>query len=140
MVAATYADYAEIDEFEETIKAWRRGEVDDTTFRGQRLHMGTYGIRNSDAHMIRVKVPGGLLEPDHLDAVADIAEAHSRGFAHLTTRQNFHSPHGRCKAFRATATTMAIGISPVRVTANLVLFHRPCDRSHPQCTLSSSLF
>ena len=89
MVAATYADYAEIDEFEETIKAWRRGEVDDTTFRGQRLHMGTYGIRNSDAHMIRVKVPGGLLEPDHLDAVADIAEAHSRGFAHLTTRQNF---------------------------------------------------
>jgi sulfite reductase beta subunit-like hemoprotein len=36
-----------------------------------------------------VKVPGGELAPAHLDAVADIADSYSRGFAHLTTRQNF---------------------------------------------------
>ncbi|CAN5512192.1 nitrite/sulfite reductase [soil metagenome] len=89
MVAASYADYTEIEEFERTIAAWRAGEIDDDTFRSKRLHMGTYGIRNSVDHMIRIKIPGGLIEPDHLDAIADVADAYSRGFAHLTTRQNF---------------------------------------------------
>ncbi len=89
MAIDTYADHAEIDEFERTIAAWRAGEIDDDTFRGKRLHMGTYGIRNSEDHMIRIKIPGGLIEPDHLDAIADVADRHSRGFAHLTTRQNF---------------------------------------------------
>jgi sulfite reductase (ferredoxin) len=89
MVAASYADYTEIDELEQTIAAWRAGEIDDDTFRSKRLHMGTYGIRNSVDHMIRIKIPGGLIEPDHLDAIADVADTYSRGFAHLTTRQNF---------------------------------------------------
>lgn len=89
MVAASYADYTEIDEFEQVIAAWRAGEIDDDTFRGKRLHMGCYGIRQSVDHMVRIKIPGGIIEPDHLDAVADVADAHSRGFAHLTTRQNF---------------------------------------------------
>lgn len=89
MVTAPYADYTEIDEFERTIAAWKAGEIDDDTFRARRLHMGTYGIRNSVDHMIRIKIPGGVIEPDHLDAVADVADAYSRGFAHLTTRQNF---------------------------------------------------
>ncbi len=89
MSTVSYADYAEIDEFERTIDAWKAGEIDDDAFRGKRLHMGTYGIRNSADHMIRIKIPGGLIEPNHLDAVADVADGYSRGFAHLTTRQNF---------------------------------------------------
>ncbi|HUG83978.1 MAG TPA: nitrite/sulfite reductase [Euzebya sp.] len=89
MVTASYAEYTEIDELEKTIAAWKAGEIDDDTFRARRLHMGTYGIRQSADHMIRIKIPGGIIEPDHLDAIADVANAHSRGFAHLTTRQNF---------------------------------------------------
>ncbi|MEE8601772.1 nitrite/sulfite reductase [Euzebya tangerina] len=85
----SYADMAEIDEFEQTIAAWKAGTIDDDEFRTRRLHMGTYGIRNSEDHMIRIKIPGGLIEPDHLDAIADVADEYSRGFAHLTTRQNF---------------------------------------------------
>jgi sulfite reductase beta subunit-like hemoprotein len=84
-----YAELAEIDQFASTIAAWRAGALGDDDFRAKRLHMGCYGIRQSDTHMIRVKVPGGELEPRHLDAMADIADAYSRGFAHLTTRQNF---------------------------------------------------
>jgi sulfite reductase (ferredoxin) len=84
-----YADYTEIEEFERVIAEWRSGDIDEDAFRTRRLHMGCYGIRQSDTHMIRVKVPGGALAPDHLDALADIADRYSRGFGHITTRQNF---------------------------------------------------
>jgi sulfite reductase (ferredoxin) len=86
---ADYAELSEIDAFASTIAAWRAGEIDDDAFRSKRLHMGCYGIRQSDTHMIRVKVPGGVLEPAHFEALADVADSHSRGFTHITTRQNF---------------------------------------------------
>jgi sulfite reductase (NADPH) hemoprotein beta-component len=38
--------------------------------------------------MQRVKIPQGVLTAEQLEALADVAEAHSRGFAHVTTRQN----------------------------------------------------
>ncbi len=84
-----YADLEEIEEFERAIAAWRAGELSDDDFKAKRLHLGCYGIRQSDTHMVRIKVPGGTLAPAHLDTIADIAEVYSRGFAHVTTRQNF---------------------------------------------------
>lgn len=85
----SYAEFTEIDEFERLIADFRAGAVDEDTFRSRRLAMGTYGIRQSDTHMIRVKVPGGSLAPEHLEALADAADRYSRGFGHITTRQNF---------------------------------------------------
>jgi sulfite reductase beta subunit-like hemoprotein len=38
--------------------------------------------------MIRIKIPMGLLGPEQLVAVAAVADEHSRGFGHVTTRQN----------------------------------------------------
>lgn len=83
------SDLSEIEDFERAIAAWRAGDLDDDAFKARRLHLGCYGIRQSDTHMVRVKVPGGILAPDHLDALADNAQSYSRGFAHVTTRQNF---------------------------------------------------
>src|SRR5437899_8354081 len=42
--------------------------------------------------MLRVKIPQGLLTADQLQALADVGERYSRGFGHITTRQNvqFH--------------------------------------------------
>jgi sulfite reductase (NADPH) hemoprotein beta-component len=42
--------------------------------------------------MLRVKIPQGILSADALRAVADVSERFSRGFSHITTRQNvqFH--------------------------------------------------
>src|SRR5438552_1035590 len=42
--------------------------------------------------MLRVKVPQGILDAPQLHALADVAETFSRGFGHVTTRQNvqFH--------------------------------------------------
>ena len=38
--------------------------------------------------MFRVKIPFGRLGPEQLDALADVARPTSRGFGHVTTRQN----------------------------------------------------
>ena len=62
-------------------------------WRAFRLVRGTYGQRQAeDAQMLRVKIPQGVLTGDQLDALADVGERYSRGFGHITTRQNvqFH--------------------------------------------------
>ena len=58
-----------------------------------RLNQGIYGQRQGGHNqMVRVKIPYGRVEPDQLEMLAYIAETYSRGWGHLTTRQNvqFH--------------------------------------------------
>ena len=58
-----------------------------------RLNNGIYGQRQGGHNqMLRVKVPYGSITPEQLDMFAHIAETYSRGWGHLTTRQNvqFH--------------------------------------------------
>src|SRR3546814_20384273 len=42
--------------------------------------------------MVRVKIPYGKIDPAQLDMMAHIADTYSRGWGHITTRQNvqFH--------------------------------------------------
>ena len=39
-----------------------------------------------NSYMCRIRVPGGILKSYQLEGVADIADAHGGGFAHVTTR------------------------------------------------------
>ena len=62
-------------------------------FKVFRLANGVYGQRQGGRdQMIRIKAPYGAIEPRQLEALADISERYSRGWGHLTTRQNvqFH--------------------------------------------------
>jgi sulfite reductase (NADPH) hemoprotein beta-component len=89
----SFADEADIDEFVATLDRYERGELTPDQWRAFRLVRGTYGQRQSgDAQMIRVKIPQGVLDVAQLGALADVAERWSRGFGHVTTRQNlqFH--------------------------------------------------
>jgi len=89
----SFADEADVDDFVRTLDAFEKGEIGPDQWRAFRLVRGTYGQRQSgDAQMVRVKIPQGVLGADQLRALADVAERHSRGFGHITTRQNvqFH--------------------------------------------------
>ena len=89
----SFANEAEIDEFVATLEKYERGEITPDQWRVYRLVRGTYGQRQAeDAQMLRVKIPQGLLTADQLDVLAEIGERYSRGFGHITTRQNiqFH--------------------------------------------------
>src|SRR5256885_5306725 len=88
-----FASVADIDEFVTTLERYERGEMTPDQWRAFRLVRGTYGQRQADdAQMLRVKIPQGVLDAEQLSALADVGERYSRGFGHITTRQNlqFH--------------------------------------------------
>jgi sulfite reductase beta subunit-like hemoprotein len=64
------------------------GKLTDDQLRPHRLRRGVYGQRQEGVHMIRTKVPGGLLTSDQLRQMAKVADDFAGGKGHLTTRQN----------------------------------------------------
>jgi sulfite reductase (ferredoxin) len=83
----------ELRSFEDGARRFIAGEIDDDVFRVMRLNQGVYGQRQGGFNqMVRVKIPYGRVEPDQLEMFGYLAETYSRGWAHLTTRQNvqFH--------------------------------------------------
>ncbi len=84
---------AELDTYEQTVAEHLACRIDDEVFRVFRLNHGIYGQRQGGtSQMVRVKVPHGRLTPEQLEVLAHVAEAYSRGWGHITTRQNlqFH--------------------------------------------------
>ncbi len=79
----------ELTKFEDGVRQYLAGEIDEDVFRVFRLNQGIYGQRQGGHNqMVRVKVPHGRLEPDQLEMLGYLASTYSRGWAHLTTRQN----------------------------------------------------
>ena len=103
----SFANEAEIDEFAATLDKFERGELTADQWRAYRLVRGNYGQRQDVVQMIRVKIPQGVLDATQLVALADVADTWSRGFGHITTRQNvqFHflQPHDVELAMRRLA-------------------------------------
>jgi len=123
----SFASEADIDEFASVLGQFERGEITAEQWRLFRLVRGTYGQRQTDdAQMIRVKIPQGVLSVEQLQALADVAEHYSRGFGHITTRQNvqFHfvrlrdaEPAMRRLADAGLTTREACGNSVRNITA-----------------------
>src|SRR5881628_1352093 len=87
-----FASAKDIEEFVSVLEAFERGEIGPDEFRVFRLTRGIYGQRQDDVQMIRVKIPQGVLSGNQLRSLVRVARERSRGFAHVTTRQNvqFH--------------------------------------------------
>src|SRR3954462_6230075 len=123
----SFADEADIDEFVTTLERYERGEMTPDQWRAFRLVRGTYGQRQAaDAQMLRVKIPQGVISTPQLHALAEVAERYSRGFGHITTRQNvqFHfvklhdaEPAMRRLADAGLTTREACGNSVRNITA-----------------------
>ncbi len=87
-----FSDPKDVDTFVEMLGRFESGQISSEEFRAFRLLRGVYGQRQSDVQMMRVKIPFGRLFPAQLGVLAEVAERFSRGFGHVTTRQNvqFH--------------------------------------------------
>jgi sulfite reductase (ferredoxin) len=80
----------DIAKFEAQLERYLAGDLSEDVFRVFRLNNGIYGQRQGGHNqMVRIKAPYGSIEPDQLDMIAHVAEEHSRGWAHITTRQNY---------------------------------------------------
>ncbi len=83
----------DIAKFEAILPRYLAGEIDEDAFKIFRLNNGIYGQRQGGHNqMVRVKVPHGSIGPHQLEKLADVADKYSRGWGHITTRQNiqFH--------------------------------------------------
>jgi sulfite reductase (NADPH) hemoprotein beta-component len=87
-----FASEHDIDEFVETLRKFENGEMPADQWRRFRLVRGTYGQRQDGVQMLRVKAPQGIVSSSQMRAFAGVASRYSRGFCHITTRQNiqFH--------------------------------------------------
>ncbi|HET7489243.1 MAG TPA: nitrite/sulfite reductase [Acidimicrobiales bacterium] len=91
--AISPAALADIEKFERMLAQYLAGDLEEDRFRIFRLNNGIYGQRQGGHNqMVRVKIPYGSLRPEQLDTLAHLADTYSRGWGHITTRQNiqFH--------------------------------------------------
>ena len=92
----------EVQRLEAESGRFESGELDNAAFTPFRLRQGVYGQRQADVQMIRIKIPGGILTPESLDGMGEIAERYAplkKG--HITTRENIqmhHIPLADCPA------------------------------------------
>lgn len=83
----------DIERFERAIEQYLAGEITEDVFRVMRLNNGIYGQRQGGTNqMVRIKLPAGSIRPDQLELMGELATEFSRGWGHITTRQNiqFH--------------------------------------------------
>ena len=92
----------EIVRLEEESAKFQAGEQDTAQFTPFRLRQGVYGQRQADVQMVRVKIPGGILTPEALEALGTVAEEYTPlAKGHITTRENIqfhHIPLAQCPA------------------------------------------
>jgi sulfite reductase beta subunit-like hemoprotein len=96
-----FASEGDIDEFVDMLGKFERGDISPEDWRRFRLVRGTYGQRQDNVQMLRIKVPQGIVNSGQMRALADVGARYSRGFCHVTTRQNiqFHFvPLSVCEA------------------------------------------
>jgi sulfite reductase (ferredoxin) len=83
------ADANEIERFSTSVQDRLEGRVDEERFKALRLQHGIYGQRQEGVQMVRVKIPGGQLNPQRLRALADVTEKYAEiDHCHITTRQD----------------------------------------------------
>jgi len=84
----------EFDDFDTEAGKVLKSQTPEEEFVGFRLKQGVYGQRQPDVQMIRVKLPYGGVNPEQMEAFADVIERYAplrRG--HITTRQNIQIHH-----------------------------------------------
>ncbi len=84
----------EFDDFDNEAERFLAGEKPEDEFIGFRLKQGVYGQRQPDVQMVRVKLPFGGVNPEQMEAFADVVERYAPlGKGHVTTRQNIQIHH-----------------------------------------------
>lgn len=136
------ADREEIQRFGEAVAEFACGRFDPERFTATRLQHGVYGQRQEGVNMLRIKLPGGKLDPQRLIAIADVVERYSQhDVAHITTRQDIqvhyipleHSPAAMARLAEAGLTTReACGNTIRNITACPLA--GVCPREHVDVT------
>ena len=84
----------EFDDFDSESQKFLAEQLTEEEFIGFRLKQGVYGQRQAGVQMMRVKLPFGGINPEQMEAFADVVEKYAPlNKAHITTRQNVQIHH-----------------------------------------------
>lgn len=112
----------EIVRLEEESAKFVAGELENSEFTPFRLKQGVYGQRQADVQMIRIKLPGGIVTSEAMEALGVFSEKYAPlGKGHITTRENFqfhHVPLAECP--EALRLLGAAGMSTREACGNVV--------------------
>ncbi len=104
-----FADESDVDTFVAALEQFEKGELTSDEWKKFRRLRGVYEQRQGGRAMIRAKLPGGILGPRQALAIADAAERHSAGIAHVTTRQCFQLHFVPAAEIESALRTLADG-------------------------------
>lgn len=76
---------SEIGSFQETISAFRKGDIEKKSYKGISGGMGSYAQRDPSKHMLRLRMPGGRLTVERLGFLAGTAAKYGVERMKLTT-------------------------------------------------------
>ena len=112
----------ETEEYQDEVKLFRAGKVEEAPFMQFRLHQGVYGQRQPDAQMLRIKLPGGVFTPEALEGVGEIVDKYAplkKG--HITTRENIQIHHMTLESSGEAMEILGrVGLSTREACANTV--------------------
>lgn len=74
--------------FQEALQKYLKGEITESFFRGIRVPWGFYSQRGGKKLMCRVRIPAGIIQPDKLYILGELAQKFGNAKLHLTTRQD----------------------------------------------------
>ena len=80
---------AELDAFQQVVKQFQSGAINEGQFRVVRVPMGVYEQRENGTYMLRVRFPAGGVLPGHLRRLGEVSEKFGNALLHITTRQEF---------------------------------------------------
>ncbi|MDR3260329.1 MAG: sulfurtransferase TusA family protein [Tannerella sp.] len=68
-------------------REYQSGAVGSVQFKAFRVPMGIYEQRKDEVYMSRIRATGGVIYPEQLLQIIDIAQKHQSDLLHITTRQ-----------------------------------------------------
>lgn len=78
----------DLEEFRKNLKAFDEGEVTVAQYKGMSGGFGSYAQRGGKRHMLRLRLPGGVLSKEHLRFIVDSCEKYQIDLVKLTTCQS----------------------------------------------------
>ncbi len=77
---------SDIAKLHENVAKYKQQEISNAEFKAFRVPMGLYEQRKDEVYMSRVRATGGLIRPQQLSELIDIAVRHGSNLLHVTTR------------------------------------------------------
>lgn len=106
-------------QFAEQMQRYIDGELTEDEFLPLRLQNGLY--RQRYAPMYRIAVPYGMMNSERLRKLAHVARKYDKGFAHVTTRQNFQLNWTKFEECPQILSELAeVGMHSIQTSGNVV--------------------